>query len=702
MRKLIKDRYVVLAAFFIMFGVIILLQLVNLQIIHGKEYDEASQRKVLKERRIVASRGNILDAYGVPIAVNRQAFTIQIVKTDISTDEFNDTLFRLVGIFEKNNDTYYKKLSKYLTFDPITFNGKTMDEIKKWQKEVLGIKESSLMTSPEQLFKYIRKEKFKIDDAYTDEEAYKIMTLRYEIISNEWYFNTGNAITLAKDVSNKTVAEVEEKHHLLPGVTVDIEPMRRYVDAQIAAHVIGYVGGINSKQLEALKDEGYGPNDIIGQTGIEAAAEKYLRGKDGQKRVEVDINGKLTEELNAVPAIPGNDVILTLDMKLQKVAMESLEKNIKLIREKGGNKNFGDAFAGAAVAMDVNSGEILAMASYPTYDPSIFLAGADNKEAQKAITELFSDPTSPSFNRAIQGTYAPGSTFKPLTAIAALEEGVITAKDTIYDSGKTVIGGWEFVCLEYRNGLGAHGPLNLKRALETSCNIYFHEVGYRTTIDKIDKWAKLFGLGELTGIDIAGEQKGIRANKETKKRLRNDDWRPADTAQTAIGQFDNAFTPLQLVSYISTIANGGKSYKPHLIKKVISYDGSLVKESEIEYRQVPVKKETIDAVKEGMVAVVNSTDGTAAEVFRDFPFEVAGKTGTAETGNESKHSSNALFVCYAPADDPKIAVAVVVERGVWGAYTAPIAKDILQEYFGLNDEDKLDDRIKSDEVVFTR
>lgn len=702
MKQMLKDRYVILAIVFILFGVVILLQLVNLQVIHGKEYDEASQRKVLKERKVVAQRGNILDTYGVPIAVNRQGFTVQVVKTDTKVDEFNEMALRLVNIFEKNNDTYYKKLSKYLTFNPITFNGKSINEIKKWQKDTLKIKDSDLMTTPVALFRYLRKDKFKIDDRYTDEEAYKIMIIRYEILTNEWYFNTGNSISLARDVSQKTVAEVEEKHHLLPGVTVDVEPMRKYIDAQLAAHVIGYVGAINSKQLEKLQAEGYTANDIIGQTGIEAAAEKYLRGKDGQKRVEVDISGRLTEELNGVPAVPGNDVILTLDMNLQKVAMESLERNIKKIREMGGKKNFGDAFAGAAVAMDVNSGEILAMASYPTYDPSIFLAGADNKEAQKTITQLFSDNTSPSFNRAIQGAYAPGSTFKPLIGIAGLEEGVITPDKTINDRGKVTIGGMEFVCLEYRLGLGAHGPINLKDALKTSCNIYFHELGYRTTIDKIDKWAKYFGLGELTGIDIAGERKGIRANKETKRKLRNDDWRPADTAQTAIGQFDNAFTPIQLVNYISTIANGGKRYRTHLIKKVVKYDGSIVKETKIEYETVPVKKETIESVKEGMVAVTNSTDGTAAEVFKDFPFDVAGKTGTAETGYESNHSSNALFVCYAPADNPKIAVAVVVERGVWGAYTAPVARDILEAYFGLNDKYKVDDSIKPDEAVFTR
>jgi len=702
LKEKLKDRYVVLGMFFVLFGVIILLQLINLQIIHGQEYDEASQRKVLKERRIVAQRGNILDTYGVPIAVNRQGFIVQVVKTGIKNDEFNEMVLRLVEILEKNGDTYYKKLSKYLTFNPITFNGKSMDEIEKWQEEVLGVKQGEIMRSPEEVFAYLRDKKFKIDKKYTDEEAYKIMTLRYEILINEWYFNTGNSITIAKDVSQKTVAEVEEKHHLLPGVSIDIQPMRKYIDGELVAHVLGYVGAINSKQLESLKDEGYTANDVIGQTGIELAAEKYLRGKDGQKRIEVDINGRLTEELNSIPAIPGNDVILTLDMNLQKVAMESLERNIKRIREMGGKNNFGDAFAGAAVAMDVNSGEILAMVSYPTYDPSIFLASPDNKEAQKAIAQLFADETAPSFNRAIQGAYAPGSTFKPLTAIAALEEGVVTPETKIADPGKVNIGGWEFVCLEYRQGLGAHGMLNLVDALKTSCNIYFHQVGYRTTIDKIDKWAKLFGLGELTGIDIDGEYKGIRANKETKKKLRNDDWRPADTAQTAIGQFDNAFTPIQLVNYISTIANGGKKYKPHLIKKVVSYDGTVVKETEIEYERVPVKKETLDAVKKGMVAVTNATDGTASEVFKDFPFEVAGKTGTAETGYESSRSSNALFVCYAPADDPKIAVAVVVERGVWGAYTAPIARDILEAYFGLNEKQKFDDTAKPDEAVFTR
>jgi len=705
MKEKLKDRYVILAICFIVFGIIIAFQLVNLQVIHGKEYDEASQRKVLKERKVVAARGNILDRYGVPIAVNRQGFTVYIVKTDTNASDFNNMLLRLVNIFEKNNDTYNKRLGKYLTLNPITFNNKSWEDIKKWQmdKDILGLKENELIKSPEEVFKYLRN-KFKIEDKYSNEDAYKIMGLQYEILLDKWKFDTGNSLCIAKDVSLNTVAEIEEKHHLLPGVTTDIEPMRRYVDAVTAAHIIGYVRGITAEQFEKLQQEGYNRNDIIGQTGIEYAAERYLRGIDGQKKVEVDTSGRLTEELYGKPAIPGNDVILTLDMNLQKVAMESLDRVIKEIREKGGKNNFGDANAGAVVALDVNSGEVLAMASYPSYDPSIFLEGSDNKDAQKAIADL-NDPKNEStseFNRAIQGAYAPGSTFKPLVAIAGLEESVITPDTEIIDNGHENIGNMDFYCLEYKMGLGAHGRLKLERALATSCNIYFHILGYRTGIDNIDKWAKFFGLGELTGIDIPGERKGIRANKESKRELRNDDWRPADTAQTAIGQFDNLYTPLQLANYISTIANGGKHFKPFLIKKVLKYDGSIVNETQPEFEQVPVKPETINAVKQGMVAVTNSTDGTAVDAFKDFPFKIAGKTGTAETGREANHSSNALFVCYAPAEKPEIAVAVVVERGAWGANTAPIAKDVLAEYFGLNNREKPDDVIKPAGAEFTR
>ncbi|HHW30302.1 MAG TPA: penicillin-binding protein 2 [Clostridiaceae bacterium] len=706
MKKFFKDRFVIVALFFLAFGIAIVFQLVKIQIIHGEEYDKASQRKVLKERTILASRGNIMDRNGIPVAVNRQGFTIQIVKAGLNTAELNDMVLRLVDIFEKNNDNYNKTLRKYLTFNPVTFNSHSLETIKNWQERVFGIKGEDFISSPEEFFNYLREKVFIIDPKYSDDEAYKIMTIRYEILVNNWFYTIGNPVSLAKDVSINTIAEVEERHHEFKGIITGTEPLRKYLNAADAAHVIGYVGSINAEQLEKYKADGYGPNDIIGQTGIEAYAEKYLRGKDGIKRVEVDMSGRLTEELSGEPAIPGKDIVLTIDMNLQKIAMESLKRNIEEIRNRAkssyDNKNFGDANAGAAVAIDVHTGEVLVMASYPGYDPAVFLEGASNKKAQEEIIRLFNDNNNPMLNRAIQGKYAPGSTFKPITAIAGLEEGVITPDTIIYDRGRTTIGGMDFVCLEYRSGLGAHGALNVKRALETSCNIYFHELGYRVGIDGIVKWADYFGLGRKTGIDLLDENKGTLASREYKKDAFKEEWWKADTAQAAIGQLYNEFTPIQLARYISAVANGGKLYKPYVIKKILDHEGNIVKETVPEYEQIPISESTIKAIKEGMIAVTQSIDGTAKEAFKDFPFEVAGKTGTAETGYESKQSSNALFVCYAPADDPEIAVAVVVEKGVWGSYTAPIARDIIEAYFGLNDTNKNDDSIKPGKALFIR
>lgn len=567
---------------------------------------------------------------------------------------------------------------------------------------VLKDKDIALLKTPLDVFKYFREKKFNIDKKYTDEEAYKIMCMRYDMLIKG--YTASNPLCIAKDVDSKTVAQIEERSYEFPGVLIDMEPERKYVDASDFAHVLGYIGLMTDKEYEANKDSGYKFNDKIGKIGIEQAAEKYLRGINGKKKVEVDTSGRLTAELNSEPAIPGNDVYLTIDSKLQKVAMESLQRNIEEIKSEADfKKNFGDAFAGAVVAMDVNNGEILAMASYPTYDPSVFLAGADDTEAEKKKMEYNTDnKNTPLLNRAIGGKYTPGSIYKPITAVAALEEGVITPKTKLYDKGYTTIGGWKFYCLEYRNHQGPHYEIDLNEALMTSCNIYFHEIGYSTGIDKIDKWAKLFGLGELTGLEIGGEKKGTRANKETKKATWNDDWRPADTAQAAIGQFNNEFTPIQLANYVSTLANGGKKYKPHLIKRVKKYDGSIVMETKPEYETVPVKKETLEAIKEGMVLVSNSVEGTASSTFQGFPFTVASKTGTPETGNESKgSSSNGLFIAYAPAENPQIAVAVVVEHGVWGTNTAPIARDVLEEYFGLNSDAHSDDQIAVERVGFT-
>lgn len=700
MKEKLNNRYLILSLGFIVFGLIIVFRLFNLQVVEGEKYNADSRNSVLKESVIEASRGKILDRNGVPIAINRQGFAIQIVKTDIETSELNAMLLKLTGILDKNKVSYADSLSKYLTFNPVTFSGKKLEDIKNWQKnkDRLNMKEEDVKSTPEELFQYLRSKKFEIDPSYTDEEAYKIMLLRYEILLDNWNFTIGGSISLAKDVGMDTISEIEERHHEFPGIITSIVPVREYVDAYDEAHVLGYIGAITQSQYDNLKDEGYGNNDLIGKAGVEKTAEKYLRGRDGKRSIEVDTSGRLTRQRETIAAVPGSDVVLTIDTNLQKVAMESLARNIELIKNKKGDKaNLGDANAGSLVAFNVNTGEVLAMASYPSYDPQIFLAGSEDKVAQQAIINLNSDINKPQINRTIQETYAPGSTFKPLTAIAALEKGVITPESSrYYDSGHTNIGSRDFYCLEYPTS--GHGWMDLKRALETSCNIYFYELGFKTTIDTLDTWAEHFGLGVKSGLDLPSEASGTMSSIDLKKKLFNDIWRPADTAMVSIGQLDSKFTPLQLASYISTIANGGKRYKPYVIKKVVKYDGSLVNETQPSYTKVPVKQSTIDAVKEGMVAVAQSIDGTAYKSFIGLPFEVAGKTGTAQTA--TTRSPTALFVCYAPADNPQIAIAVVIERGAWGSDAAPVARDIIDEYFGLKKGNTDDEVLKPEEPLF--
>lgn len=706
------DRFWLTAAFFVVFFIIIVFRLADLQIVHGEEYNESSQNRVLKERTVKAPRGKILDRYGVPIATNRHCFTVQIVKTDVGTADMNRMLLSLAELFEKNGDIYFDSLNKYIAMEEGGFGGRSLDNLKSLlSKDNYGLnsdqkKELEAIGSFNDMFKFMREACFKIDPSLTDEEAYKIMRLRFEVIQNKWYFDTGSSIMLARNVKNETVAEIEEKHHLFPGVTTDIEPIRKYMDAGIASHVIGYMGAISQEQLNVMQEEGYGQNDIIGQAGIEKWAERSLKGTDGKKKIEVDTNGRLREELEGNPAQPGHDLVLTIDMKLQRVAVESLARNIEIIRknEARQSNNLGDANAGSVVALDVNTGEVLVMANYPGYEPSAYLDSSENAESRALINQWNSDEENkPLRNRAIQDIYAPGSTFKPMTAIAALEEKVITPDTIIRDTGKMNIAGMDFYCLEYRQGWGVHGNLNLKKALETSCNIYFHKIGYDTGVDNLEKWARYFGLGGKTGIDLDFESAGILATREYKRnQFNNDIWRGADTAQAAIGQLYNKFTPLQMANYIATLANGGKRYTPHVIKEVLKYDGSVANEVKPQFEQIPIDQKTIDAVKEGMIAVTQSIDGTAAKVFQDFPYQVAGKTGTAQTGLEDKYSSNALFVCYAPADDPKIAVAVVVEKGAWGSNAAPIARDVLAEYFGLNDQSTADSSIKPEDAVFAR
>lgn len=682
MRQFFKDRHTIVSIVLVVIFAVIIYQLADIQLVQGENYYTQSQVYNLRSRTILAERGNILDRYGVPIAVNSTSYYLMLMDTGKSSEELNDMMYKLAGVLEKNGEKYKNTFSKYLSEKPVKFGSQlenSKDRIKVL-KNATGYNFTGLSqdSDPEEFYEFFRDKVFKIDtEKYKEPDIYKIMTLRFEALSY-------NPI-IAEDISNRTVAEIEERTDEFPGAIIDLMPSRKYIDAQYAAHLIGYVRTINEEELAKRADEGYKVDDIIGKSGIELTAEGYLRGTNGYRRVEIDENGR-TRTISEEPVKPGSDVVLTIDMRLQKVAMESLEENIKLIRERKNSRNFKDAYAGAVVAMDVNTGEVLALASYPSYDPSIFLAGPEDKAAQDAIVAL-SDPKNTStseFNRAITGTYAPGSTFKPIVGIAGLEEGKVDPNFRYFDKGYEIYDGFFLGSIEYRTYKAGLGYVNMVEAIQKSSNPYFYNLGVKVGIDNIGKWATKFGLGQKTGIDLLGESKGVLSSKESKKKRDPYPWGNADTAQSAIGQFDNSFTPIQLANYVATIANGGKHFKPHIIKRVVKYDGSIVTETKPEYEILPVKKSTMSVIQEGMIAVANYEDrgGTASDAFKSLaPIKVAGKTGTAETESNQTHSSNALFICYAPADKPEIAVACVVERGVLGAYTAPIARDVLKAYF---------------------
>ena len=382
--------------------------------------------------------------------------------------------------------------------------------------------------------------------------------------------------------------------------------------------------------------------------------------------------------LNDTEAIPGNYLILTIDSDLQRVTEESLAKNIESIRNSSGTKakNGADCNAGAAVVIDVKTGDTLALASCPTYDMSRF---------DEDYSELIENDAKPMWNRAVSGLYSPGSTFKPLTAIAALETNNLEVNEIIEDKGVyKFYADYQPTCWIWNEYKMTHGRQNVSAALENSCNFFFYEVGRRLGIDTLGKYAAMFGLGESTGIELSEETAGHMASPEYKKQVvqnvTSQDWYGGDTLQAAIGQSYSLFTPIQLANYAATIANGGTRYKVNLIKSIrSSVDGSVVKEFEPEIiENVNMDEDVLNAVNQGMKRVAD--EGSASEVFSNYGVQVGGKTGTAQVGGGS---NNAVFIAYAPFDNPQIAVSVVLEHGVRGTNAAQVAKDIFDAYFKL-------------------
>jgi penicillin-binding protein 2 len=670
-------RYNLITILVYIVGIVLIVQLFNLQIVNGKEYRETSNTRLSRETVIKAARGSIKDRTGNLLVTTKMRFNIELYKTKINTTTLNKTILNTIKILENNNDKYINNLP--ISIEPFKFTIDDEESQVNWKKEN-DIKEDA---TPEQCF-YELKEKYKIEQDNIL-EAYKIMVVRYEISRNG--YSSIRPVTIAKDVSRESAVKLGEQSIYFPGISATNEPMVSYPSGSLASHILGYVGNITETELDGREDT-YGINDVIGKVGIQYVFEEYLRGKDGIKQLDMSVDGTITDEYITQEAVAGSDVILTIDANLQAATEKALANNIKKIASGGFSKR-SDAKAGAAVVMNVKTGEILAMASYPDYEPELFVNGI----SQKKLDEYNKGDNI--FNRAISGVYAPGSTFKMITAIAGLETGVITPTEKINDIG-VYKKAHEPACWIWNSYGMSHGWLNVTEAITHSCNYFFYEVGYRATIDNIAKYAKYYGLGEKTNVELPMEEKGIVATRD-KAKERGDEWQIGETLSAAIGQSYNSYTPIQMAKYISMLANGGEPIDVTIVKSINDVNGNQVSKEDItkfvnaklgltkeKKENLNIKKENIDAILKGMKGVTSEEGGTAYSTFANFNIELGGKTGSAQTDVQGK--INGWFVGFAPYEEPEIAVVVLVENAGSGSYTAEVARDILQEYFGMNME----------------
>ena len=680
-KRSINFRYNMITIFTYVIGVILIVQLFNLQIVHGAKYREESNTRLTRESVLEADRGEILDRSGNVLVSSSQKFNLELYKSKIDTNSLNNSILKIIQVLEKYNVSYVDSFP--ISIEP--FEYKISDEnLSNWKKNN-GIDENA--TAEEAFYKF--KDKYKIENEDVA-EARKIMAIRYAIVK-EGYSST-KSLTIAKDIPREAIAEFSERGDEFPGINVTVQPVRQYKEGTLASHILGYASKISDSEYQEKKDT-YTQNDIIGKTGIEALFEKYLKGKNGTKQIDMAVDGTITAEVVEDEAVSGSNVVLTIDSKLQKIAEQALKDNIEKIRNGGFGKTY-DAKGGSCVVMNVKTGEVLAMASYPDYNPQSFADGISSEE-WKGYNENKSYPL---LNKCIQSAYEPGSIFKMVTAIAGLESGNISLTERINDTGVYKKYGAEWKCWYYTDYHRGHGYLNVIGAIEKSCNFFFYETADRMGIDTLDKYANYFGLGHKTGIELPNEVAGTLASKDYVKSIKGS-WNPGDTINAAIGQGYNKFTPLQMTKYVSMVANGGNKVDVSIVKTIQNSDGTEVSKDEINNfvkeklglteennEDITLNKDYVNAVKEGMKSVTSGESGTAAVRFRDFNIKVGGKTGSAEAGKDAngKDIVNAWFAAFAPYDDPEIAVVVMVENGGHGNYTAEAVRNIMAEYFGMN------------------
>ena len=676
-------RYNLLSAFVYLIGAILIMQLFRLQIINGAEYRETSNARLTRESTIEGARGNIEDRNESVLATTKTGYSVELYKTKSSNEELNDVILRIVNLLESNED-------KYINNFPIDFNLKftytSNEKIKNWK-----IKNKIDENASEQECINIFKEKYEITNEKI-EEILKIIAVRYEITTNG--YSTTKSIKIAEDISKKSAIQFNELNASFPGVNIIEEPIRVYTEGDLASHILGYIRKIGAEQLKEKADQGYTLNDYIGQMGIEYVLEKYLRGTKGTKQIDMSVDGTIEGEYVSEEAVSGNTVVLTIDLELQQKMEKIIAETVKQLQKEGEKTE-----KAAAVLMDVQSGEVLAMCSYPSFKPEVFIGTLENDVWQDIRDN------DKLFNNAVQSSNAPGSTFKMVTAAAALEEQVITDSEYVYARGVYPYG-HNPVCWYYTQYKRGHGNVNVKTALQKSCNYFFYEMGRRLGVDTIAKYAEYFGLGQKTGIELTGETTGTVASTAEAER-RGDTWYSSNVLSAAIGQSYNNFSSIQMARYVSMIANGGNFVNPTLIKEVKDIDGNRIPKDEVRNytnellgistdnnSEVNVSEQTLDTIKAGM-RLVTSSGGTAYSIFKDFEYSVAGKTGSAQAKTKEKGDiTNGWFVGFTPYENAEVAIAVFLEDGASNSTAAKAARKILEAYYNTdidNTEDLFED-----------
>ncbi len=680
MERITRFRAQILTLILVLIVTFFAFKLYDLQIIQtGGSTDNTTT--FTTRTRVKAARGDILDTNGNVLVSNRASYDLVMNHYVLLTASgTNNHLYQLVKRCEEAGIEYNEHFP-ISRERPFVY---TLDDYSAvWQNYFqiyLNSKDQDSDITAPLLIKRLR-QRYKIPAEWTEEEARLVIGLRYEMDLRGCVGSLPNHVFLS-DVSDKNLSSLVELN--IPGLMVEKTTVREY-NTKYAAHILGFVGPMNAEQWEQYKkNSDYSMDSEIGQSGLEAAFEEYLHGVDGIRIDTVTSAGELVKQEYLVEPRAGSNVEVSIDINLQRAAEDGMAKVIETLRSNPQEGADGkDVEGGAVVAMDVNTGQVLVCASYPTYDLSTYF------EDYEEILEADFDPL---YNRALLGTYPPGSTYKMSMVVAAVNANIISSTSEIYDKGVFDKYGPDFVvkCLRYTNYGMIHQNLTAAEALQVSCNYFFYDLGDKISLAAMDGTAKALGLGEPTGIELP-ENIGHRANEETKKKLHSGDngrWFKADQITAAIGQSDNRFSPMQLCVYASTLANKGTRYKATFLNRVVSADyRTMLAESE---RQVlstlDISEDAYLAYSTGMKLVTQKTadwSGTAYSTFKNYPISVAAKTGTAQ--DKKGASDNGAFICYAPADNPRIAIAIYGEKAGHGSSMATIAKDILDIYFEVGE-----------------